>query len=154
MTRFSLVVLFSMACPAALLAQTALQMKKPPMPGTTTTGTKSTTSNTNTSKTSSATTSVAQPLLNTKRNTLDMQSRSIQQGMSEASERQDQAMSAANATTKKKINANNQQINVNLLQADEAHEAKKASADRLNQARSTVQKTLDMQRQMRPCPTC
>ena len=114
MTRFSLVVLFSMACPATLLAQTALQIKKPPMPGTTT-------SNINTAKTSSATTSVAQPLLNNaKRNTLDQQYRSIQQGMSEANERQDKAMSAASTT----------------------------------QARSTGQKTLDMQRQMRPCPTC
>ncbi|MBA7703019.1 hypothetical protein ES703_111799 [subsurface metagenome] len=201
MTRISLIIFLSIGCPATLLAQTASTMKNPPMAVTATTGTP----NTNTPRISAAPTSVAKPLVNTEQtNKLNTQNRNIQDGMSAAKERYDQAHSAAtnsmvtgvvsgtaqigtvagtgvsrsvnsaaapidrtgaaktdtsnmlNGTTAKKSSANNQEVNANRLQAeaDKADLAKKASADRANQTRTSIQKMLDTQKQMRPCATC
>ena len=95
MTRFFLVVLFSItACPAVLLAQAGIRNKPPPVPGST-----------NTPANNSAQQRYrpiqhlgvhpTAPSTPTKQNKLDMENAKIKRGQNEAADRYNHAMDAA-----------------------------------------------------------
>ena len=132
MTRFFLVVLFSIACPAVLLAETATRNNPPPSPGST-----------NTPANNSAQQRYrpiqrlrvhpTAPSTQTQQNKLDMENAKINRGKNEAADRYNHAMDAAqsqmvtgvagasggfNATVGGKPNAGGFNVNANKKISD------------------------------------